>query len=57
MSTIHEIINNNFISVAMIIGIAIMILENRKENPHGTDHIAVIMVLLSVIGLRSAPFL
>lgn len=38
----------------MIIGVAIMIMENRKENPHGTDHIAVIMVLLSVIVFNTA---
>ena len=54
MDTIREILNNNFISIAMIIGVAIMIMENRKENPHGTDHIAVIMVLLSVIVFNTA---
>lgn len=54
MDTIREILSNNFISVAMIIGIAIMIMENRKENPHGTDHIAVIMVLLSIIVVNTA---
>ena len=54
MDTIREILNNNFISIAMIIGVAIMIMENRKENPHGTDHIAVIMVLLSVIVVNTA---
>ena len=54
MDTIRVILSNNFISVAMIIGIAIMILENRKENPHGTDHIAVIMVMLAVIVVNTA---
>ena len=54
VGTIQEILNNNFISIAMIIGIAIMIMENRKENPQGTDHIAVIMVLLSIIVVNTA---
>lgn len=38
----------------MIIGIIIMIAENRKETPHGTEHIAVIVVLLSIIVVNTA---
>ena len=33
----------------MIIGIVIMIIENRKESLPGTEHIAVIVVLLTII--------
>lgn len=54
MNIVQEIINNNFISIAMIIGIIIMIAENRKETPHGTEHIAVIVVLLSIIVVNTA---
>lgn len=54
MNIVQEIINNNFISIAMIIGIIIMIAENRKETPHGTEHIAVIVVLLSIIVANTA---
>ncbi|MBR0511130.1 MAG: histidine kinase [Ruminococcus sp.] len=54
MNIVQEIINNNFISIGMIIGIIIMIAENRKETPHGTEHIAVIVVLLSIIVANTA---
>jgi sensor histidine kinase YesM len=33
----------------MIMGIVIMLVENRKERPYGTEHIAIIVLLLSVI--------
>ncbi|WP_051536378.1 sensor histidine kinase [Ruminococcus flavefaciens] len=49
MEIISHLISYNFISTAMIIGIIIMLIENRKESPRGSEHIAVTVVLLSII--------
>ena len=46
---VSYLLEYNFISAAMIIGIVIMLIENRKERPYGTEHIAIIVLLLSVI--------
>ena len=53
MDLISHLITYNFISAAMIIGIVIMLIENRKERPYGTEHIAIIVLLLSVIVINT----
>lgn len=46
---LSHLLTYNFISAAMIIGIVIMLIENRKESPRGSEHIAVIVVMLTII--------
>ena len=53
MDLISHLITYNFISAAMISGIVIMLIENRKERPYGTEHIAIIVLLLSVIVINT----
>ncbi|MBO7474151.1 MAG: histidine kinase [Ruminococcus sp.] len=54
MEIVSELIKSYFLSFALILGIIIMLLENRKERPQGTDHIIVIVVVLSLIVLNKA---
>ena len=49
MELLSHLLTYNFISAAMIIGIVIMLIENRKESPRGSEHIAVIVVMLTII--------
>lgn len=49
MKLISYLISYNFVSVALIIGIIVLLIENRKDRPHGTEHIAVIVILLTII--------
>ena len=49
MELMSHLISYNFVSAAMILGIVIMLIENRKERPYGTEHIAIIVVMLSII--------
>lgn len=49
MELISYLISYHFVSVALIIGIIVLLIENRKERPRGTEHIAVIVLLLSII--------
>ena len=49
MGLVSYLISYNFVSVALIIGIIVLLIENRKERPHGTEHIAVIVLLLTII--------
>ena len=46
---LSHLLTYNFISAAMIIGIVIMLIENRKESPRGSEHISVIVVMLTII--------
>lgn len=54
MALVSEIIKEYFLSFALIVGIIIMLIENRKERPRGTDHVIFIVVMLSVIVINSA---
>ena len=54
MEIVSELIKSYFLSFALILGIIIMLVENRKERPQGTDHIIVIVVILSVIVMNKA---
>ena len=54
MTLVSEILKCNFVSFALILGIIIMLVENRKERPQGTDHVILIVVMLSVIVVNSA---
>ena len=49
MELLSHLLTYNFISAAMIIGIVIMLIENRKESPRGSEHISVIVVMLTII--------
>ncbi|WP_051411416.1 sensor histidine kinase [Ruminococcus flavefaciens] len=49
MELVSYLISYNFVSVALIIGIIVLLIENRKERPRGTEHIAVIVLLLTII--------
>ena len=49
MELISYVISYNFVSIALIIVIIVLLTENRKERPHGTEHIAVIVILLTII--------
>ena len=56
MELVSYLLNYNFLSVALILGIVFLLIENRLERPHGTGHIAVVTIMLSIIvvnaGLR-----
>lgn len=54
MELISYLISYNFVSVALIIGIIVLLIENRKDRPHGTEHIAVIVLLLTIIVANAA---
>ena len=54
MQLVSELLKLNFLSVALILGIIIMLIENRKERPYGTDHVIAIVVMLSVIIINTA---
>ena len=49
MELIKQLLQLNLLSVALILGIIIMLIENRKERPHGTDHVIAIVIMLTII--------
>lgn len=49
MKLVSELLQLNLLSVALILGIIIMLIENRKERPHGTDHVIAIVIMLTII--------
>lgn len=53
MELISEFLQLNLLSFALILGIIIMLIENRRERPHGTDHIIAIVVMLTVIVINA----
>ena len=54
MSLISYLVSYNFLSVALILSIVFLLIENRRERPTGTGHIAVIVVILSIIVVNGA---
>ena len=53
MTLVSHLISYNFLSVALLLAIIFLLIENRTERPHGTGHIAVIVVLLSIITVNA----
>lgn len=53
MTLVSHLISYNFLSVALILAIIFLLIENRTERSHGTGHIAVIVVLLSIITVNA----
>ena len=54
MDLISEFLQLNLLSFALILGIIIMLIENRRERPQGTDHIIAIVVMLTVIVINAS---
>ena len=54
MELISEFLQLNLLSFALILGIIIMLIENRRERPHGTDHVIAIVVMLTVIVINAS---
>ena len=54
MELISEFLQLNLLSFALILGIIIMLIENRRERPQGTDHIIAIVVMLTVIVINAS---
>lgn len=53
MKLISEFLQLNLLSFALILGIIIMLIENRRERPHGTDHVIAIVAMLTVIVINA----
>lgn len=53
MALVSYLINYNFLSVALILAIVFLLIENRNEHPHGTGHIAVVAALIFIIVLNT----
>ena len=45
MKLVSEFLQLNLLSVALILGIIIMLIENRRERPYGTDHVIAIVIM------------
>ena len=54
MEFISDFLQLNLLSYALILGIIIMLIENRRERPHGTDHVIAIVVMLTVIVINAS---
>lgn len=53
MQLLSELIHYNFVSAALILGVIVLLIENRKERPYGSNYIAVIVILLSIIVINT----
>ena len=49
MEVFQHLLSYNYVSAALIIGIIVMLIENRKERPHGTEYIHIIVIMLAII--------
>lgn len=54
MELVSELLQLNLVSIALILGIIIMLIENRRERPHGTDHVIAIVFMLTVIVINAS---
>ena len=54
MKLISQLLQLNLLSFALILGIIIMLIENRRERPHATDHVIAIVVMLTIIVVNAS---
>lgn len=53
MEVFQHLLSYNYISAALILGIIVMLVENREERPHGTEYIHIIVIMLAMIVFNS----